>query len=177
MQLTDWRASDRFLASRRKAYRKHNLNWRHYTPPLFIILVFGSFLLPGIVAPFGYLQTSEFKAAWKATGVLSLWPLGIAIIPLAALAVLWFCAPFFQKLAFRESPLYGKEFTFSIQDDGIGGDTFIPWIHIQAVEESPTHIFIVLTDNSFYLIPKRAFDSDSAASHFVTLCRNGNSTV
>lgn len=146
-------------------------------PLALIVVMFGSFLLPAIVAPFGYLKTPEFQAAWKATGVLALWPMGIAIIPLAALALAWFCAPWFQNLAFRESPFYGKQITLSIQDDGIGGDTFIPWIHVAAVEESDTHIFIVLSDNTGFSIPRRAFESDFEASRFASRCRKGRPKV
>ncbi|BCM93042.1 hypothetical protein IAD21_04929 [Abditibacteriota bacterium] len=171
LQLADWRASDRFFALRRKSTRSSWRGWWFYR--VFLIL----FLLPVVVAPLYYLDSPQFKAAWKANGIGALWPLGIALIPLVALALMWFGAPLLQNLAFRESPFYGRQITLGIQEDGIGGDTFISWAHIAAVEESSTHIFLVLSDNSVFIIPSRAFKSGFESTQFAARCREGRTNV
>lgn len=166
LQLDDLRASDRFSKSRQRltSSRLFGLLLARATVCLF--------LLPAIVAPLYSLESPAFKSAWKTNGPVALWPLGIVVIPLLCLGVAWFGAPLLQPIAFRSSPFYQKRITLTLERDGIQGDTFTPWSELHAVEETSTHIFILFGDNRVFIIPRRAFLSDFAATQFVAACRD-----
>lgn len=166
LHLDDLRASDRFWASRYKStfWSSFGLLLARATLVLF--------LLPAVVAPLYYLDSPTFKSAWNASGPLALWPLGIALIPLLALGGAWFGAPLLQPLAFRSSPFYQKQITLTLESDGLRGETLTPWSELHAVEETPAHIFITFGHNRVFIIPKRAFSSDFAATQFAANCRD-----
>lgn len=165
LQLDDLRAWERFWKS------------RHTTPSRFwgwslVRLSLGLFLLPGIVGPLRFLESPAFKSAWKASGPVALWPLGIVVIPLLALALAWFGAPLLQPLSFRASPFYKKQIALVIEQGGLRGETLTPWSQMRAVEETPAHIFIPFGDNRVLIIPRRAFASDFEATQFAARCRD-----
>ena len=130
------------------------------------------FLLPTIVAPLLYFDSPAFQSDWKSSGPAALWPLGIVVIPLGTLALLWLGAPMLQGQSFRESGFHGKQLTLSLERDGVRGDNLVFWSQLESVEETPLHIFLLLEQNGVLIIPKRAFESDFAATQFAAKCRD-----
>lgn len=102
--------------------------------------------------------------------------LGFFLPPLL-LAALWFGAPLLQRRSFRQSPHHNRQMTLSIEREGLRGETLLPWSQIHSIEESPDHIFIVWGDNRLLIVPKRAFDSELAATQFAAKCRDGRESA
>lgn len=168
LELEDWRANERFWKSKRSRRTGRDLLWVW----MFCGIVATFTVFPLGVIVLSFVQNPAFAASWRAQGLMALAPVSFVLIPLGFLAALWFGAPLLQKFSFRESPSYGRQFTLVLERDGLRGDHVLPWSQMQAIEETPQHIFILDGDNRALIIPKRAFESDFAANQFAAKCRD-----
>lgn len=168
LQLTDWQAADRFFAMRRVQPPRSGAAPRWFFRLCLLVFV----VLPLVFIPLHYLQTPTFHAAWATQGISALGPVAFFLLPFLFFVCLWLAAPLLRGRWFKQSPYYQREMTLSIESGGLRGKNLIHWRQVSAVEETPEHIIFILTNDSYLLVPRRAFDSDFGATQFAVKARD-----
>lgn len=113
-------------------------------------------------------------ALWFLLGKLNL----LALIPLSVGLIIFFGAPFFRRLAARskweKEPLYHSEHIVSLSDECVhyllgSIESNLDWKYYQRFLESPDGFLLIYGEDSFNLIPMRAFEDRKMIDEFRSL--------